>query len=135
MANSREERQAWIQAIHDAMVGGSVTRGGNPAQNSTVSKSGGMDSRSPHKDDVKKYQKVQGLLRNAKCKDDYVMALRQIYRYDLNVPVKWIVKQAEQESKGAGAGANGEVKGAFHFDNFYSPGIIKGSYQKRVPCQ
>lgn len=120
MANSREERQAWIQAIHDAMVGGSVTRGGNPAQSSTVSKSGAMDSRSPYKDDVKKYQKVQGLLRNSKCKDDYVMALRQVYRFDLNVPVKWIVKQAEQEHKGTGASGGGDVKGAFHEEDVNS---------------
>lgn len=114
MANSREERQAWIQAIHGAMVGGSVTRGGNPAQNSTTNKSGGIDSRSPHKEDVKKYQKVQGLLRHSKSKDDYVLALRQIYQYDLCVPVKFIAKQAEQEQKGTSAGVNSSVKGAFH---------------------
>lgn len=114
MANSRDQRQAWIQAIHDAMVGGSVTRGGNPAQNSTASKSTGIDSRSPHKEDVKKYQKVQGLLRHSKSKEDYIQALRQIYRYDLSVPVKFIAKQAEQEQKGTSAGGNSSVKGAFH---------------------
>jgi PH domain len=116
MANSREERQAWIQAIHDAMVGGSVTRGGNPAKSSASA----VDSRSPYKDDVKKYQKVQGLLRNSKCKDDYVVAIRQIYRYDLNVPVKWIMKQSEQENKATGAGGGGDVKGAFHEEDVKS---------------
>lgn len=113
MANSREERQAWIQAIHDAMVGGSVTRGGNPAKMSNHGKSGAVSSRSPYKDDLKKYLKVQGALRNAKSKEDYVSALRSIYHHELNVPVKWIIKQAEQDSKGSG----GEHKGAFHEDD------------------
>ncbi|CAB9503045.1 expressed unknown protein [Seminavis robusta] len=103
MANSREERQAWIQAIHDAMVGGSVTRGGNINQKTQESKM------SPYKEDIKKYQKVQGMLRNAKTKEDYVIALRTIFRHDLNVPVKIIIEQTEQESK-----PNSDVKGAFH---------------------
>jgi PH domain len=105
MANSREERQAWIQAIHDAMVGGSATRGGNPAQKSLAQES----KTSQHKDDIKKYQKVQGMLRSAKSKEEYVVALRTIFRHDLNVPVKIIIDQTEQETK-----PSGDVKGAFH---------------------
>ena len=111
MANSREERQAWIQAINDAMVGGSATRGGNKGQKSST-KAGGIDSRSPHKNDLKKYLKAQSNLRSSKTKDDYVIALRHVYRHDLNVPVKHIIKQAEQESKGNNS--NSDVKGAFH---------------------
>lgn len=113
MANSREERQAWIQAIHDAMVGGSVTRGGNPASKSNHGKSGGVSSRSPYKDDLKKYVKMQGTLRNSKSKEDYVHALRAIYRHEMNVPVKWIIKQAEQDGKISA----GEYEGAFHEDD------------------
>jgi PH domain len=105
MANSREERQAWIQAIHDAMVGGSVTRGGNPAQKSSAQES----KTSQHKDDIKKYQKVQAMLRSAKSKEEYVIALRTIFHHDLNVPVKIIIAQTDQETK-----PSGDVKGAFH---------------------
>lgn len=112
MANSREQRQAWIQAINDAMVGGSATRGGTIMGQKSSTKAGGIDSRSPHKNDLKKYLKAQSNLRSSKTKDDYVIALRHVYRHDLNVPVKHIIKQAEQESKGNNS--NSDVKGAFH---------------------
>jgi len=120
MANSREERQAWIQAIHDAMVGGSKTRGGNgggnvgSGQKSTSRSKSDVDARSPHREDLKKYLKTQSAVRNAKNKDEYAMALRSIYRHDLDVPVKWIIQQAEQEKRGNSNSSSDHNKGAFH---------------------
>jgi len=123
MANSRSERQAWIQAIHDAMVGGSVTRGGNASLSSSSrhhhSQHHQQQATGSDGSDLKKYLKVQGQLKGAKNKDEYIVALRSIFRHELNVPVKWIIEQADQEAKkegtpSSGAGNGRDGTGAFH---------------------
>lgn len=98
MANSKEERSVWIQAINNAIVGGSVTRGGDPL----MDHSGyvrNVSGRSPFKNDLRKYLKAQGAVRSAKTKIDYIAGIRDILNRSLQIPVKWIAKQ----------GDNGEV--------------------------
>lgn len=96
MANSREERSVWIQAINNAIVGGSVTRGGDPL----MDHSGyvrHVSGRSPFKNDLRKYLKAQAAIKSAKTKIDYVAGLRDILNKPLQIPVKWIAKQGDNE--------------------------------------
>lgn len=91
MANSREERSAWIRAIHDAMVGGSITR--DELQVDHVGRVGRVSRKSPYKRDLETYLKIQREVKNASNKHGYVWALSHIVGKPLNVPVKWISEQ------------------------------------------
>jgi hypothetical protein len=91
MANSREERSAWIRAIHDAMVGGAITR--DELQMDHTGRVGKVSRRSPYKRDLETYLKVQRDVKNASNKLSYVGALAHIIGQTLNVPVKWISEQ------------------------------------------
>ncbi len=96
MANSREERGAWINAIHDAMVGGSVARGDprgktNGSTNST---------KNSFQRDVKKYMKTHNLVKHAKNKSEYCRALRDLLGFSLNIPIHWLMEQVESEHTG-----------------------------------
>jgi hypothetical protein len=93
MAKSREERQAWIQAVNNAMAGASVTRGDSFTDHRGLVR--GVSSRSPFKSDLRQYQKMQSSLRNASFKLEYVQGLRDLLHHSLKVPVKWIAKQGE----------------------------------------
>ena len=94
MANSREERHTWMQAIQHAIVGGSVTRGDSIFDNSKDNKKKGISSKSPFRDDLRLYAKCQSKIRNAKSMSEYVSELRGILNLSLEVPVKWVAKQA-----------------------------------------
>ena len=98
MANSRDERQMWMQAIHHAMVGGSVTRGNElPAK-----------QRGPKPFDLRQYQQTQATLRNSRTMSEYINGLREILNQSLQVPVKWIVGGT---GGGGGGGSGGGVGG------------------------
>lgn len=91
MANSREERSAWIRAIHDAMIGGLVTR--DEQQVDHIGRVGKVSRKSPYKRDLETYLKIQREVKNASNKQGYVWALSNIIDKPLNVPVKWISEQ------------------------------------------
>lgn len=91
MANSREERSAWIRAIHDASVGGAITR--DEQQMDHAGRVGRVSRRSPYKRDLETYLRVQRDVKNASNKQTYVGALAHIVGMTLNVPVKWISEQ------------------------------------------
>ena len=99
LAKSRDERQAWIQAINDAMVGGSVTQGSTKEHHG---KSGNVNSKSPYKDDLKIFLRLKGVLKGAKNKLEYGPALREILGQPLDVPVQWIKEQVEATTTGTG---------------------------------
>jgi len=80
MARSREERHSWMQAIHHAMVGGSVTRGEDT-----------QTRRAP-----RQFTKIQNSLRNAKSCTEYMQGLNELTKRSLVVPVN--VVQAEASS-------------------------------------
>jgi hypothetical protein len=129
MCNTREERQVWIRAIHEAMIGGSVTRGDNFSEYEVERKRGGIfpsssraavSARSPHREDLDRYMRLQEELRNADSKASYVGALAELYSgtKSLRVPVQWMRERIEGASSGSGPG------GAFHEDGV-SSGVVQ----------
>lgn len=111
MANSREERQAWIHAINNAMVGGSVTRGDSMVDHRGLVRT--VSGRSPFKADLRLYLRSQSAFRSAKVSQEYLLVLRELLNKSLHVPVKWIAKQGLLSSDGS-AGNNSISGGAFH---------------------
>jgi PH domain len=91
MAASREERQAWMQAINSAMVGGSVTRGDSLADHRGIVRT--VSGRSPFKTDLRMFLKQQTAMRTARTSSEYLSALRELLCQSLHVPVKWVAKQ------------------------------------------
>eukprot|EP00980_Cylindrotheca_fusiformis_P018819 scaffold6276_cov138-Cylindrotheca_fusiformis.AAC.6 len=112
LAKTNDERRAWIDAIHDAMVGGSFTQGSSTK--GQHGKLGSVKSKSPFKKDLKKYLKVQGGLKSAKTKADYIPALKELENHPLEVPVQWIMEQVEKPPGDDGLGA------------FYEGALAKG---------
>jgi len=107
MARSRTERQTWIQAINDAMVGRSVTQDSLNAHG----KSGAVNSRSPYKEDLKQYLKVKAMLKNAKSKKEYINGMANLAAIDsLDIPIRWIMGQVDTNN---GRSDNNNVDGAF----------------------
>jgi hypothetical protein len=95
MATSREERQAWMNAINNAMVGGSVTRGDTSFMDQQ--QNGRRTIRtSPYRNDIRKYMKQQAILRSAKVSTEYLYGLRELLNHSLHIPVEWIRKQQQQ---------------------------------------
>lgn len=104
LARSRAERAAWIQAINEAMVGGSATKGVVNAHG----KSGTVNSRSPYRHDLRLYLKTKSELKNATTKHDYVTALSNLVgREPLSVPVRWFMLQVDSNSGNAGGRSTG----------------------------
>jgi hypothetical protein len=97
MASSREERLAWMQAISNAMVGGSVTRGDGHVDHRGIVRT--VSGRSPFKTDLRKYLKVQSNIRAAKSEQEYLSAIRDLLSISLHVPVKWIAKQQQLQQQ------------------------------------
>ena len=107
LAKSRAERQAWIDAINDAMVGGSVTQGTVKEKHG---KSGTVKKNSPFKSDLRKYLKAQSVLKAAKSKEEYVPGLLELLDNPLDVPVQWIMEQVDNPPRSSGgAFYEGEV--------------------------
>jgi PH domain len=92
MATSREERQAWMHAINNAMVGGSVTRGDSLVDHRGIVRT--VSGRSPFKTDLRKYLKQQNVLRSSKTTTEYLSGLRELLNHQLHIPVEWIRKQS-----------------------------------------
>jgi hypothetical protein len=107
LARSRTERQSWIQAINDAMVGKSVTQDSLNAHG----KSGAVNSRSPYKEDLKQYLKVKTVLKNAKSKKEYINGMASLNGIDsLDIPIRWIMGQLDINN---GRTDNNFTSGAF----------------------
>lgn len=100
LAKSRAERLAWIQAINDAMVGGSVTQGKVKEQHG---KSGTVNKRSPFQKDLKQYLKTKTALTRATTKSDYVTAIHELVGPPREIPVQWLMEQVEMPEDGGGA--------------------------------
>ena len=112
LAKSRDERHAWIQAINDAMVGGSVTRGGDV----TTDHRGlfrGVNSKSPYKRDLKKYMRIKNTIKNAKTKHEYIQTIGELLGTSLDIPVKWIMEQVDSNPTSG-------IAGVFHEESITS---------------
>jgi hypothetical protein len=110
LTKSKTERKSWIEAINDAMVGGSFTQGTNKSHHG---KQGSVKSKSPFKKDLKKYLKVQSQLKNAKSKADYIPAIKGLENLPLEIPVQWIMEQVERPPSNNGD----DSMGAFYEQN------------------
>jgi len=99
MANSREERQAWVQAIHNAMIGGSVTLGNSYVDYNFVEGDLGIPQKSPYKNDLEIYVSVQRELQQARTVEKYLIALECLCQRRLKVPVQWIKEQMKRKSR------------------------------------
>jgi PH domain len=116
LCRSRAERQAWIQAINEAMVNST----GRPITQGTWNvhgKAGSVHSGSPFRDDLRLYLKIKSILKSAKTKVEYVNGLAMLLgREPLNVPVQWIMQQQGDSATGGRAARNNPnstVGGAF----------------------
>mmetsp|Transcript_40744 Transcript_40744/g.85591 ORF Transcript_40744/g.85591 Transcript_40744/m.85591 type:complete len:641 (-) Transcript_40744:64-1986(-) len=103
VANTKEERQSWIQAIHIAMADASVTRGDNfleyqdldESVSSTAKKKVTIPLDSPYKQFLEQYLKVRAATNSAESKDEYVHALTPLRGITITVPVQWIKSQLD----------------------------------------
>jgi len=106
MTNTREERQSWMQAIHSAMVGASVTRSDNFLQyhidsSSNIAKRKGTNNKlpilnsSPYQPYLKQYIQVGEACAKAKTKAEYLLALEPLRGKSITVPVQWIKSQLD----------------------------------------
>lgn len=100
MATSRVERQAWMNAINNAMVGGSVTRGDTSLMDQQQNIRRTIRT-SPYRNDIRKYMKQQSILRSAKTSIDYLYGLRELLNHSLHIPVEWIRKQQQHQQQSA----------------------------------
>ena len=94
MTSTREERQSWMKAIDDSIVGGSpFTKSGvftnfwYSSDNRTAS---GVDENSPYRHCLDKYIAVQQQLKSSSTKQAYMGGLSILWRDPLRIPVQWI---------------------------------------------
>lgn len=106
MANTKEERRHWIQAIHDAMIGASVTRGDNfleyqvddcedDAKDNKLYHNGvRLPRNTPYTDVMGRYLDMRDAIQSAQSKEEYKKALSCLNgRQQIIVPVEWIKSQ------------------------------------------
>mmetsp|Transcript_23858 Transcript_23858/g.66204 ORF Transcript_23858/g.66204 Transcript_23858/m.66204 type:complete len:633 (-) Transcript_23858:286-2184(-) len=90
IANSREERQSWMNAIQAATVGGSaVTTAGSDHRGRIRH----VSPRSPFRQDLRRYLQAQKSLKQANNKEEYLAGLQELESNPIRVPIKWIAKQ------------------------------------------
>ena len=92
MASSKEERQAWIRAIHEAMIGVSQTV---PRRDSGNSRHPLLPWIAPPKDDCDQYLKIQAATKAATSEAAYISAVTPVWNTTLCIPVQRIREQAE----------------------------------------
>jgi len=105
MANTREERLSWMQAIHSAMIGASVTRSDNFLEyhidnnnnsNSSGKKKGNkLPVNSPYQAYLEQYIEVGEACASAETKAEYLSALASLRGKSITVPVQWIKSQLD----------------------------------------
>mmetsp|Transcript_3680 Transcript_3680/g.7148 ORF Transcript_3680/g.7148 Transcript_3680/m.7148 type:complete len:1111 (-) Transcript_3680:1120-4452(-) len=99
MASSNEERQAWIRAIHEGMLGVSSisARGQVPSQRGSAnsSKHPLFSSGPSPADDVDRYLQIQSALKSADTESAYASIMSRLWETSLRIPVQRIREQAE----------------------------------------
>jgi len=95
LANSKDERDSWIQAIHECMVGGSVLTG--TYAHERRHKRNSIPINSPYKKDIEQFINRQAAVREAKCRADYLDSFSGLWNYSLSIPVFWIREQMNSD--------------------------------------
>lgn len=93
LANSREERQAWIRAIHEAMIGSSSTTLLEPAGEWKIGSA--FFSSFRQCDDADQYLRLQASVKKASTKDDYLSSFSNLWGKSLRLPMQWIREHVE----------------------------------------
>ena len=116
MANTKEERLSWMQAIHSAMIGASPTRSDNFLEyymdNTTINggkkKGNKLPTKSPYLPFLEQYIKVGEECAKAETKEEYLSALASLRGKSISVPVQWIKSQLD-ETPGASAFVENDI--------------------------
>ena len=102
MASTRDDRRAWIQAIHNAMIGASVTRGDNFMEYQVErddrrywKRNEKVTFTSPYKAFLEQYLDVRTAANRAQSKVEYLEALSSLRGKSITVPVQWIKSQLD----------------------------------------
>ncbi len=104
MANTPDERRIWIQAIHNAMIGASVTRGEHFLDyqvehvdgRNRKKKGDNVPPNSPYRDFLEQYLAIRAATQAANSKDQYLGALSCLHEKSITVPVQWIKLQVDK---------------------------------------
>eukprot|EP00549_Striatella_unipunctata_P000952 CAMPEP_0118674328 /NCGR_PEP_ID=MMETSP0800-20121206/828_1 /TAXON_ID=210618 ORGANISM="Striatella unipunctata, Strain CCMP2910" /NCGR_SAMPLE_ID=MMETSP0800 /ASSEMBLY_ACC=CAM_ASM_000638 /LENGTH=527 /DNA_ID=CAMNT_0006569513 /DNA_START=113 /DNA_END=1695 /DNA_ORIENTATION=+ len=102
IAKNRQERQGWISAINDAMIGGSRTRGDTFVEYNVGKNKGAIPKKSPYRKDLKRYVRVQTAIKESTTKSSYLHAVSDLLGESINVPVPWIRAQIEEANPTSG---------------------------------
>jgi hypothetical protein len=94
MATSNEERQSWIQAIHGATIGGSMSNQ-MPSSAATITNRDYFLSQNDvsYKGDFEQFLKVQSDIKSTNSKETFMEALSTLWGSSLTVPILWIKEQ------------------------------------------
>ena len=98
MARSKEERGAWIRAIHEAMIGSTMSAVMSPQglERSLPSCSGGLvPSLASHRNELDRFCRVRELVGLAKTRERYLSAFVDLWGSSLSVPLQWVRERAE----------------------------------------
>jgi len=95
LAGSKDERDSWIRAIHECMVGGSVLTGTYVHQRRY--KKNMVPLSSPYKKDIEQFTQRQTAVREAKIRSEYLDVFSGLWNYSLSIPVFWIRKQMNSD--------------------------------------
>ena len=115
MANTHEERQNWIQTIHNSMIGASVIRGDNFLQYQEVveqqqrlskrlsqtKKRPSLPPNIPCREFLEQYLDIRDAIHTATTKDDYCGAVSRLRDNSITVPVQWIKAQLDDDIAGS----------------------------------
>lgn len=115
MANSREERQDWVQKIHNSMIGASVIRGDNFLQYQDVverkhhgnnrwsqtSQKWNLPPNIPYREYLGQYLDIRAAIHAATTKDEYCEAISRLHDNSITVPVQWIKAQVDDAIAGS----------------------------------
>ena len=82
MTTSEEERQAWVRAIQEAMIGPGAEDNAKP-----------LDVR-PYQAALDQFQATQTKLRQARTEGEYMFSLEKLFQSNIRIPVQWVRDRA-----------------------------------------
>ena len=113
MANTPEERQDWMQTIHNSMIGASVIRGDNFLQYQVVAeqqqqqhgkrlsqqtkKRRSLPPDLPYREYLEQYLNIRAAIHDATTKEDYCAAVSRLRDNSITIPVQWIKAQLNDD--------------------------------------
>lgn len=121
MAKSEDERNEWIDAINQAMVEDEPESFADADTNSPV-----------YNADIVLYLHIQGLLRGATLKDDYLGAISLMAGKTLSIPVNWLKQYSEVDQTSAEIQEDGLWQELFKGSIKINGQTIRGAYYERA---